>query len=69
MTDSDEYIGDDWFIIGSVFHSTAISAVDRHLAIRAIEFIMIEHDILKIDVSINPYGFPPTLINLRNGKA
>lgn len=69
MMDSDEYIGNEWFVIGSVFHSRAISSSDRHRAILAIEFLMIEHDILKIDVSINPYGFPPTLINLRNGKA
>ena len=69
MSDSNEFISDKWFIIGSVFHSTGISKQDRNLAILAIESLMIEHDILKIDVSINPYEFPPTLINLRNGKA
>jgi hypothetical protein len=60
---------DDWFILGTIHHSRAITEIDRSNAIKAIEHLMIEHDIIKIDISINPYEFPQSLINLRNGKA
>ena len=60
---------EEWFVVGTVHHSRAITEIDRNNAIKAIESLMIEHDIIKIDVSINPYEFPQSLINLRNGKA
>lgn len=58
----------DGFVLGTVFHSSPQSETDRERAIRAIEDVMVEYDILKIDVCLDPYRFPQNLIDLRNGK-
>lgn len=57
----------DGFVLGTVFHSSPTSERERENAIKAIESIMIEYDILKIDVCVDPYRFPQNLIDLRNG--
>lgn len=59
---------DNGFLNGHVFHSSPTPEKDRLLAIRAIEAVMIEHDIIKIDACIDPYRFPQNLIDLRNGN-
>jgi hypothetical protein len=58
----------DGFLSGHVFHGSPYNQKERDDAIRAIEAIMIEHDIIKIDACIDPYRFPQNLIDLRNGK-
>jgi hypothetical protein len=57
---------ESWFAVGSVHHSRAVTEIDRSKAIKAIESLMIEHDIIKIDACIDPYRFPQNLIDLRN---
>jgi hypothetical protein len=57
---------DSGFLNGHVFHSSPLPDKERQKAIRAIEAVMIEHDIIKIDACIDPYRFPQNLIDLRN---
>lgn len=58
--DEDEFTT---FILGDIrLHQEFPDPEESKKALRALEQVMIEYDIIKIDVGINPYLFPKLLL-------
>lgn len=55
------------FIIGDVrMKDHYVDDIEMQIVVKKIEQLMIEHGIIKIDLSINPYTYPKDLINYGN---
>ena len=55
------------FIIGDIrMKDNYVEPIEMQIVVKKIEQLMIEHGIIKIDLSINPYTYPKDLINYGN---
>lgn len=55
------------FIIGDIrMKDHYVEPIEMQMVVKKIEQLMIEHGIIKIDLSINPYAYPKDLINYGN---